>query len=332
MRRCGRVLTGCASALVTTVVLAGCDDRSPSTLAPSGPKSDFTTWAWWVLFAVAAFVCVVVIALTVLAGMVRRRSTRIRTGDGRRFVLVLGVIIPAFVFAGCFALGVFGLASGANPPGKPAMTVDVAGHQWWWQVHYLGTDAITANEIHVPVGTPVELRLHTADVIHSFWVPQVMPKMDLLPKRINKTWFTVDRPGTYRGECAEYCGLQHAHMDFTIVAEPRQQFRTWLQRQEQDAAAPTTAAERRGMQFFTSASCATCHTVRGTSADGDVGPDLTHVGGRSMLAAGMIPNDTGHMSGWIANSQAVKPGNKMPPQPISPSDLHDVVAYLQSLK
>jgi cytochrome c oxidase subunit 2 len=331
MRRCRSIGIGIA-ALVATSFLAGCDRRAPSTLSPSGPKSDFTTWAWWGLFAAAAFVCIVIIGLTVLAGVVRRRSTKVKSGEGRTYVLVLGVIIPGIVFACVFALGVGGLVAESAPSRKPAMTVDVVGHQWWWAFHYEGTSAVTANELHVPVGTPVELRLRTHDVIHSFWIPQVMPKMDVLPRRINKTWVTVDQPGTYRGECAEYCGAQHAHMDFSLVAQSEGAFRAWLQRQEQVAATPTTASEQRGMQFFTSASCATCHTIRGTSASGKVGPDLTHVGSRPTLAAGLMPNDVGHMSGWIVDSQAVKPGNIMPPQHISPSDLHDVVAYLQSLK
>ncbi|HET8604739.1 MAG TPA: cytochrome c oxidase subunit II [Marmoricola sp.] len=332
MHRFGRSVAGLLGALLVAVVLAGCDTRAPSTVAPAGPKAGFTTMAWWILLAVAGFVCIVIITLTVLAAVVRRRTTSVKTGEGRTFVLVLGVIIPSLVFAGCFALGIVGLASTAEPATTPGLTIDVTGHQWWWAARYQGTAAVTANEIHVPVGTPVELRLRTADVIHSFWVPELMPKMDLLPRRVNKTWVTADHPGRFRGECAEYCGVQHAHMDFTVVAEPRAQFRSWLQQQEQDAATPTTAAERHGLQVLTQASCATCHTVRGTSADGHVGPDLTHVGSRRMLAAGTIPNDTGHMSGWIANSQAVKPGNLMPPQPISPRDLHDVVAYLQSLK
>lgn len=332
MSRRGRRLVGFLALLVAASAVVGCDARSPSTLAPSGPRSDFTTLAWWLLFSVAAFVCVVIIALTVLAGVFRRRTTKVRTGEGRKFVLVLGVIIPSCVFAGVFALGIFGLVAQSQPPHKPGLTIDVVGHQWWWEVHYEGTDAVTANDIHVPVGTPVQLRLRTADVIHSFWVPQVMPKTDLLPRRINKTWLTVDHPGVFRGECAEYCGVQHAHMDFRLVAESRSKFQSWLQQQERTAATPTTSSERHGEQVFTSMSCATCHTIRGTSADGHVGPDLTHVGSRPMLAAGLIPNDTGHMSGWIANSQAVKPGNLMPPQHLSPSDLHDVVAYLQSLK
>jgi cytochrome c oxidase subunit 2 len=332
MRRCGRSLAGIVAVLSASALLAGCDGRAPSTLSPSGPKSDFTTWAWWGLFAAAAFVCCVIIGLTVLAGVVRRRSTKVKTGEGRTYVMVFGVVLPAIVFACVFALGVGGLVAQSEPPRRPTMTVDVIGHQWWWEFRYHGTDAVTANYLHVPVGTPVELRLHTHDVIHSFWIPRVMPKMDLLPKRINKTWLSVDHPGTYRGECAEYCGVQHAHMDFQLVAQSRSDFRSWLQREQQDAATPMTGSERRGMEFFTSASCSTCHTIRGTSADGTIGPDLTHVGSRPMLAAGLIPNDTGHMSGWVANSQAVKPGNLMPPQHLTPSDLHDVVAYLQSLK
>ncbi len=331
MRRCRRLLAGVAATLSVEALVAGCD-RAPSTLSPVGPKSDFTTWAWWGLFAVAAFVCCIIIGLTVLAGVVRRRSTKVKTGEGRTFVMVCGVILPGIVFAGVFALSVGGLVATSEPSHKPAMTVDVVGHQWWWEFHYQGTSAVTANELHVPVGTSVELRLRTHDVIHSFWIPQVMPKMDLLPRRINKTWLSVDHPGTYRGECAEYCGVQHAHMDFALVAQSQSDFRSWLQRQEQDAATPTTTSEQQGMQFFTSASCSTCHTIRGTSAHGQLGPDLTHVGSRPSLAAGLIPNDVGHMSGWIANSQAVKPGNLMPPQHLSPSDLHDVVAYLQSLK
>jgi cytochrome c oxidase subunit 2 len=312
--------------------VAGCGADSPSTLSPSGPKAGFVTWAWWLLFAVAAFVCVVVIAMAVLAVVFRRRAKKVHQGEAKKFVMVFGVVLPALVLSATFALSVSGLAENAEPPSPTRLTIEVTGHQWWWEVHYAGTEAVTANEIHVPVGTPVRLRLQTADVIHSFWVPELMPKVDLLPKRVNQTWLTVDRPGTYRGQCAEYCGLQHAHMAFSVVAQPRTQFRAWLAREASDARPPSDPEQRRGQEVVTTSTCATCHTVRGTEADGDVGPDLTHVGSRERLASGAIPNDRGHMSGWIANSQTVKPGNKMPPQPLSPDDLHAVVSYLQSLK
>jgi cytochrome c oxidase subunit 2 len=302
-----------ASIGVLLLLLTGCGGPSPSTLAPHGPKSGWTTWAWWLLFAVAAFVCVVVIAMVVLAAVFRRKATKIDHGDGKKFVLVFGVAIPAVVFAGVFALSVSGIASNGQPPQPAKTTIQVIGHQWWWEARY-------------PNGAV------TADVIHSFWIPELTPKMDLLPKRVNRTWVTADKVGSYEGECAEYCGLQHAHMHFTVVADPPAKYQQWLANEKATAAEPTDALTAQGKKVFTSFTCATCHTIRGTSAGGKVGPDLTHVGSRKELAAGAIPNDVGHMSGWVANSQTVKPGNKMPPQPLSPRDLRAVVAYLQSLE
>jgi len=330
-RRTATAVSLTVSLMVVGAVSAGCSSESPSTLSPEGPKASSVATSWWLLFGVAAFVCVVVIALAVLALFLRRRA-KVHQGDAKGFVLTFGVVIPAVVFSATFALAVVNLDENASPGAEPAATVEVIGHQWWWEVKYDGTTAVTANEIHVPVGRPVELRLESADVIHSFWVPELMPKMDLLPGRVNHTWVTADHAGTYRGQCAEYCGLQHAHMAFEVVAQPEADYRRWLSDQEADAPTPTSDLEKRGEQVLTTASCATCHTVRGTSADGQVGPDLTHVGSRSRLAAGAIPNDVGHLSGWISNSQAVKPGNKMPPQDLSPDDLRAVVAYLESLE
>ncbi|HEU5044010.1 MAG TPA: cytochrome c oxidase subunit II [Nocardioidaceae bacterium] len=301
-------------------------------VAPDGPKSRFVTNAWWILTGVAAFVCIVVIALAVGAMLFRRRPKRVDTEGGQRQVVVFGLLIPAVVLAATFALSVTGIAVNANPPSPDRVTVDVIGHQWWWGVKYPDAGVVTANEIHVPTGEPVRLRLTTGDVIHSFWVPQIMPKMDLIPNRPNTTWFSVDRSGVYRGQCAEYCGLEHAHMAFEVIAQPRAEFEKWLHREQQTAATPSTAEQQRGLSVFESSSCATCHTIRGTTAHGHVGPDLTHVGSRDKLAAGTIPNTFGNMAGWVANSQAIKPGNKMPPQSLSPDDLRAVVTYLQSLE
>jgi cytochrome c oxidase subunit 2 len=302
-----------------------------STLVPVGPKSEFTTVAWWLLFAVAAFVCVVVIALVIGAAVFRRRARRVSNTEARGFVLTFGVVIPALVFAATFALSVVGIAKQANPSRPAALHISVIGHEWWWEVRYPG-GAVTANEIHVPVGQPVDVRLTTADVIHSFWVPEVMPKMDMIPGHTNDTWFTIDKAGTYRGQCAEYCGIEHAHMAFEVVAQPQADFTTWLDGQQQDAATPTSAEAKRGYDVLTNGTCATCHTVRGTSADGKVGPDLTHVASRSTIGALTVPNDRGNLAGWIANSQQLKPGNKMPPQPLSPADLNAVVSYLETLR
>lgn len=308
----------------------GAEDHS--TFSPVGPKADFSTTAWWLLFGVAAFVCVVVIALVVGAMISRRKAAKVREGEAKGFVMTFGVVIPAVVLAATFALSVAGIAKNAKPSRPAALKVQVVGHQWWWEVRYPDSGAVTANEIHVPLGTPVELQLTSDDVIHSFWVPAIMPKLDLIPGHTNDTWMTVDDAGTYRGQCAEYCGLQHAHMAFTVVAEPEAKFQQWLGDQAEPAVKPTTAEERKGYDVLTSGSCASCHTVRGTPADGKVGPDLTHLADRSRLAAETIPNDRGHLGGWIANSQQIKPGNKMPPQPLSPGDLTAVITYLESLK
>lgn len=287
---------------------------------------------WWILLGVAVFVCVVVIALALWAAVFPRRVKKVKQGNAQGFVLVLGVVIPGAILAATFGLTVGSLASSSDPPTPTEVTVEVTGHRWWWEVRYPEAGFTTANEIHVPTGTPVRLRLKTADVLHSFWVPELMPKVDLLPRRVNETWFSADSTGVYRGQCAEYCGLQHAHMAFRIVAEPQAEFDAWLERQSQDAIEATTELERQGREVVETSTCATCHTVRGTSADGTEGPDLTHVGSRDRLGAGAIPNDFGHMSGWVANSQTVKPGNAMPPQQLSPDELRAVVTYLQSLE
>lgn len=336
MRRRQIVRALLAACLVA--LLAGCrrqaptGQQSPSTMSPYGPKSSLVTFDSWVLFAVAGFVCLVIILLAVLAVVFRRHPKRVHTDSSQGVVVAFGIVIPSIVFAGVFAMSVTGIAGNAAPPSATKVTVDVTGHQWWWAARYPQAGFTTANEIHIPVGTPVKVVLRTADVIHSFWVPQLTPKTDLIPNRPNTIWLSADRAGVYRGECAEYCGLQHANMDFQVVAQPRAAFQKWLSGQQGPARTPTTAEERAGLKVFTTSSCTTCHTIRGTSANGKVGPDLTHVASRSRLAAGVIPNDFGNMAGWVANSQTIKPGNKMPPQSLSPDDLRSVVTYLQSLK
>jgi cytochrome c oxidase subunit 2 len=320
-----------AASCLLCLLAAGCSN-SPSTVAPAGPKSAWVSNAWWILCGVAAFVCIVVIVLAVGAVVFRRRPKKVDTEGGQRQVVVFGLIIPAVIFAATFALSLTGIAVNAQPPSQDRVTVHVVGHQWWWGVKYPKAGVTTANEIHVPTGEPVRLQLTTDDVIHSFWVPQITPKMDLIPHRPNTTWFRVDKPGVYRGQCAEYCGVEHAHMAFEVIAQPRAQFEKWLADQARNARTPSTAEEARGRSVFVNGTCATCHTIRGTSADGHVGPDLTHVSSRQKLAAGTIPNNFGNMAGWVADSQSIKPGNKMPPQNLSPDDLRAVVTYLQSLE
>lgn len=333
MRRSRRTVLIIGSAIAAVALLGGCSAQSPSIIRPFGPGAARMAGLWWLLFGIATGVCVVVIGLELIAVFRRRgERTRIKAG-GTWFVVIAGVAIPAVILTIVYGVGL-GDMKALQQPSKSAVTVDVIGHQWWWEVRYPGKGVVTANEIHVPVGQVVHLRLQTDDVNHSFWVPQLMPKTDLVAGRINNTWLTADRAGTYHGQCAEYCGLQHANMAFQVVAQPVGAYQSWLSEQAKDAPGVAAAASdpliKRGEHVIETASCSSCHTVRGTSADGTVGPDLTHVGDRTFIAAGTVRNNPGNLSGWIADSQSIKPGNKMPPQPLSPRDLHAVVAFLEA--
>jgi cytochrome c oxidase subunit 2 len=310
-------------------VLAACGGQQ-STLNPGGPSTRRLSLLWWGLFGAAVVVWFVVVFLLVWALVLRRGPNVKPRGGGEKAVVVLGIVIPSLVLLGTFAGAMGVLNAERNPPHPSVLSITVVGHDWWWEVRYPGF--VTANEIHIPVGKAVHVSLRTADVIHSFWVPSLTSKTDLIPNKDNSTWLQADKAGTYRGQCAEFCGLQHAGMSFLVVAQPQADFDSWMSDQARAATTPTSALARRGEQVFTTQSCSSCHTVRGTSADGKVGPDLTHFGSRQDLGAGVAPNDAGWLGGWIANSQTVKPGNKMPPQPLAPEDLRGVIAYLEGLK
>ena len=220
---------------------------------------------------------------------------------------------------------------------RPAPAIRVIGHQWWWEVEYLVGDLPqhfrTANELHVPAGQPVDVELVTADVIHSFWVPRLHGKVDLVPGLRNQIRIQAALPGVYAGECAEFCGLQHANMRLQVVAETPAAYVDWLQRQRQPAATPVNAAARRGAQVFRDGACPMCHTVAGTGALATVGPDLTHVGSRLSLAAGTLPNDVADLHAWVVNAPSLKPGTQMPAlTQLTGPQLHDLVAYLEELR
>jgi cytochrome c oxidase subunit 2 len=218
---------------------------------------------------------------------------------------------------------------------KP-LTIDVTGQQWWWQVKYendISSQIVTtANEIHIPVGRPVLFKLRSNDVIHSFWVPNLHGKTDLIPGHLSATSIRADRAGTYRGQCAEFCGYQHAHMAFTIIAESEEAFRNWYASQLQSATQPTSTQTELGLQVFMTSPCVMCHRIQGTDAGGAVGPDLTHVASRQSLAAGTLANTREHLALWVVDSQSVKPGNHMPPMTIEGDDLQALLDYLQTLK
>jgi cytochrome c oxidase subunit 2 len=217
------------------------------------------------------------------------------------------------------------------------VSINVTGHQWWWEVEYQDLNAPTlrfrtANEIHIPVGRPVVLNVTSRDVIHSFWVPNLQGKRDLISGYTTSIWLQADRPGVYRGQCAEFCGYQHANMAVYVTAEEDAPFKGWLAAQREPSLEPSTDTARSGRDVFMRGSCPTCHTIRGTAAGGTVGPELTHLASRRTLAAGTLPNTAGHLGGWISDPQSVKPGVKMPPNKLSGDDFQALLAYLEGLK
>ncbi|MFG1951619.1 cytochrome c oxidase subunit II [Micromonospora sp. NPDC048830] len=314
------------------LLLAGCSGDSPSALNPAGTGAARISGLWWLLFWISVVVFVEVMALLAWALVFRRGAARVRHGQPLRFVTIAGAAIPFVILVAVYGVGLRDLAALGAGQGRDALTVEVTGHKWWWEVRYPDASGATANEIHIPVGERVKVRLRTADVLHSFWVPQLMPKTDLIAGETRETWLEARQAGSYRGQCAEYCGTQHAHMAFLVVAQSRAEFDAWLARLDAPARAPRTDAERRGQQAFVQGTCAACHSIRGTGAQGRVGPDLSDVGSRWSIGAGAVPNDAGHLGGWIANSQTVKPGNAMPPQPVDAARLPDLIAYLRSLE
>jgi cytochrome c oxidase subunit 2 len=226
------------------------------------------------------------------------------------------------------------VSASVEPAGS--MTIEITGTEWWWKVRYASDDASrilqTANEIHIPVGQPVTIRGNSDDVIHSFWVPSLQGKRDLIPGRPTLEWIQADRPGEYRGQCAEFCGLQHAHMAFWVIAEPPNEFNAWLDHQLQPATEPLDEHTMRGQEVFLKSACILCHAIRGTAAAAHAGPDLTHFGSRKTIAAGTLENTKGNLAGWIADPQNIKPGTHMATVPIQAAEMQPLIDYLETLK
>jgi cytochrome c oxidase subunit 2 len=249
-------------------------------------------------------------------------------------VIAFGMAIPIVVLVALFVVGDLVVLRDTDAPQArtTAMTIDVVGHQWFWEARYAGSTAVTANEIHIPTRTRVNVVGTTADVIHSFWVPRLNRKIDLIPGYRNRVLLYADKPGRYRGQCAELCGLQHAHMGMVVVAEPPARFRAWLAANARPAAAARGAQAQRGEQLFLANSCAGCHAIRGTRANADVGPDLTHVASRATLAALAIPNRPALLRQFISDPQHLKPGIRMPALHLNAADFDAIAAYLEELR
>ena len=309
---------------------------APSTMTTGGPAAASIARLSVVLMIVAAVVFVIVMGL-LLWPMLRGNDVaedEPRLIDERRWefrwIVLGGAVVPMVILTIVFVVSLV-VMRGEEQPSTP-YDVEVIGHQWWWEVRYPTDGFVTANEIHIPVGRPVRIHLTSTDVIHSFWVPQLQGKTDAITGQVNETWLQADQPGTYRGECAEFCGMQHAHMSFVVVAESPADYTAWVAGQRAPAVVMTDSSALVGQQVFLTQSCGYCHSVRGTPAGSHVGPDLTHLASRRTLAAGTLDNSRGNLAAWIENPDRLKPGTKMPPVPLDGPSLQALVAYLETLR
>lgn len=322
-----------AIAVLALAFPAGCAGVQ-STLDATGLEAERIETLSWVLFAFCGAVLVLVLVLSAIA-LFSGGASRSRI-SGEWLVVWLGIAFPAVSLTALLFYGMWlmGEAGAAAPGARNDMLV--TGERWWWRVEYRGPDGETfasANELRIPVGQPVRVGLETADVLHSFWVPRLAGKLDMIPGRTNVQTLQATSAGTSRGQCAEYCGGAHALMSFWVVAMEPAEHAAWLEREAGPAREPRTQEEREGQRIFLETGCGACHAVRGTPANGTLGPDLTHVGSRYSLGAGILPNDAAAFERWIRDSQHVKPGNLMPAYGIfTPGELSAVAAYLDSLE
>src|SRR5438552_3291920 len=313
-----------------------------SALRPAGPEAARLTDLWWIFFWTCASFYAALMAFFVAAWIRGRQNVEPdvtpATERSHTTAVTAALIVSAI---GLLALLVTSVAAG-RAVGKFAtnsnqLEIEVTGHQWWWEVKYPNPAApnqqvVTANEMHIPINTHVLLRVDTRDVIHSLWIPNLHGKRDLIPGRVNKIRIEADTPGVYRGQCAEFCGLQHAHMALVVVAETPEEFARWKSNSGLGAPTPATPAQLRGQRVFLQAPCAKCHNVLGLDAYGTIGPDLTHFRSRPTLGAGTLLNTRGNLAGWISNAPAIKPGTTMPPNQLEPAEMNDLLAYLETLK
>lgn len=323
---------------MATASACGSGGEAPSLLEPASEAARRIERLWWILFIISTIVVVVVLGFILQSA--RRRSTDERAREevdrravpwGEPFVVIAGIVLSGAILAATFVFSVRELSLLASPPDRTQLEIEVVGHNWWWEVRY-PNGAVTANEIHIPVGVPVDLSLRTADVIHSLWVPQLQLKKDMVPGMDNRLWLVADEPGRYRGQCAEFCGLQHANMAFHVVAEPVDRFEAWLEGEAAPAPEPTGAEAQRGRDIFVGSSCAGCHTIRGTDARGELGPDLTHLAARETIGAGVLPLTRDDLRDFVADPQDDKRGATMPPTELTEDELDAVVTYLMQLR
>jgi len=337
MIRCGH------SCVLLATALGGCSGIQTSLGGEGADGASFIR-----LFALFLIVCGVMYTLVIaalVAALARRRASQRLTVEGGAHHQSSPLLRPALIaWAALVAIGLIGLTlasfladrSAAARARDPQLTIKVIANQWWWDVIYTFGDASrtvhTANELHLPVGVEAELQLQSSDVIHSFWVPNLAGKQDLIPGRTTDLQLLPRKIGLYRGQCAEFCGTQHANMALVVTVESQADFSRWLEAQRRPAFAPSTPLELAGYRYVTTRECSSCHNITGTPAGGQIGPDLTHIASRRTIGAGTLPMNRGNLYGWVADPQSQKPGNRMPTIGLDPNELHAIVAYLERLK
>ncbi len=318
--------------LLLSAVLVGCDGQQ-SALNPAGAGAQSIATLFWWMAGGALVIWLVVMGIALYATQAHPEAHGIRSA--RWLIIGGGIIFPVVVLTGLLIYGLM-LMPQLRSSENVALRVDVSGEQWWWRVRYrtgAGEAVELANEIRLPVGERVAFSLTSPDVIHSFWIPSLGGKVDMIPGRVNELVLEPTETGTFRGACAEYCGTSHALMNFAVVVMAREAFDQWLAEQAKPAQQPETELQQAGQQAFLANGCGACHQVRGTAADGTVGPDLTHVGSRLTLAAGTLPADVDAFRRWIGHSSAIKPDVKMPAFGMLPeAQLSAMAHYLKGLE
>ena len=326
--------------LILAASAGGCIMGNESAFNPAGPQAGRINSLWWYMFVTATIVWVVVVIALLHAA--RRGHSRAAPEDSDEInhrmkkPVIAAAAISAVILVGTLIYSVNTGEALASLPSDKALRIRITGHQWWWEAEYMdpvsGNQVTTANEIHIPVGEPVQIIGTSPDVIHSFWVPNLTGKKDLIPGHTTALWLQADKAGIYRGQCAEFCGHQHAKMAVLVLAEPRSQFNAWYNSQLQPAAPPSDSMSQAGEKIFMSKGCPLCHTIGGTRAFGRIGPPLTHIASSYTLAAGTLKNTRGNLAGWIVDPQKIKPGVRMPPNDLSGTELQALLSYLETLK
>lgn len=324
-------------ALAVAGLLAGCDQNTPSTLDPSGPVADKEAGLFWLILVIATIVFVAVTGALIYM-MIRFRARpgnppARQIGGNQRLEIILAAVPTVVLFIVLFAT-ISTMFALAQPKSANVLTIKAIGHQWWWEFQYPNQKIVTADEMYIPVNTTVHIDLYSNNVIHSFWVPQLGGKTDVIPGHDNALWLEASKAGDYRGLCTEFCGTQHAHMDYVVKAVSADRFQAWVSQQQSAAVTPTTPDQVKGQQLFMR-SCVGCHLIDGVNQPSklQIGPNLTHFGSRTLIAGWVLTNNTANLKAWIHDAQAIKPGSDMPAfTNLSDSDVDALVAYLQSLQ